>query len=308
MVRPEAHRGDDDLGLVTDRTGRVQDRVVITSSRGVRGRHNTFDILATPAPLGPGIYYDPSAPGSSTQPSLYGLRPVLLPHHTIHTLPYPMILMDLVSHHISPHLYHMIHMHMLLLCLPQPLNEVSGGPRLQLAAKFFEQLVLGVQADLSYSTGNYAAIDYGHPSSEPCSGRDSGTTFESDRGQSEEPDMVRFVYIGDEDDQDEPVPVAPASSSSVRPAPGKGKGLNDSFMSVMMLIPSYSGHVAGIIWHGQLVVVIQSDLRITYSRGGINSQGLAQVHRVACYIQYLLRSSLFTIRVVTSSLPSYGHL
>ncbi|KAI5657160.1 hypothetical protein M9H77_25953 [Catharanthus roseus] len=34
MVRPGAHRSDDDLGVVTDRTGRVEGRAVTASSRG----------------------------------------------------------------------------------------------------------------------------------------------------------------------------------------------------------------------------------------------------------------------------------
>ncbi|KAI5652238.1 hypothetical protein M9H77_29425 [Catharanthus roseus] len=33
MVRPSGRRGDDDLGLVTDRTGRVEGRTIIASSR-----------------------------------------------------------------------------------------------------------------------------------------------------------------------------------------------------------------------------------------------------------------------------------
>ncbi|KAI5676391.1 hypothetical protein M9H77_07341 [Catharanthus roseus] len=55
MVRPEARRGDDDLGAVTDRTGRVEGRVVTASSRGVRGRYSMLDILSTSAPIAPGM-------------------------------------------------------------------------------------------------------------------------------------------------------------------------------------------------------------------------------------------------------------
>ncbi|KAI5673982.1 hypothetical protein M9H77_14346 [Catharanthus roseus] len=47
------------------RTGRVEGRVVTASSRGVSGRHSTSDISFTPAPFGPGLYYDPGAPGAS---------------------------------------------------------------------------------------------------------------------------------------------------------------------------------------------------------------------------------------------------
>ncbi|KAI5666519.1 hypothetical protein M9H77_16372 [Catharanthus roseus] len=68
MVRPEARRGDDDLGVVTDRTSQVEGCAVTASSGGVRGRHSKSDIPSTSAPIAPGMYYDPGAPGSSTQP------------------------------------------------------------------------------------------------------------------------------------------------------------------------------------------------------------------------------------------------
>ncbi|KAI5667801.1 hypothetical protein M9H77_17654 [Catharanthus roseus] len=53
MVRSGAHKGDDDLGPVTDRTGWVEGHVVIASSRGVRGRLSTLDIPSTPVLFGP---------------------------------------------------------------------------------------------------------------------------------------------------------------------------------------------------------------------------------------------------------------
>ncbi|KAI5681590.1 hypothetical protein M9H77_02818 [Catharanthus roseus] len=110
MVRPGAHRGDDELRPVTDKTCRVQGRVVTASSRGMRGRHSTFGIPSTPVPFRLGTYYDHGALGSSTHPPLNRLGPVLLLHHTIRTRPYSMTIMDLLSHH----LYHMIHIFMLL--------------------------------------------------------------------------------------------------------------------------------------------------------------------------------------------------
>ncbi|KAI5683626.1 hypothetical protein M9H77_04854 [Catharanthus roseus] len=48
MVRPGARRNDDDLGPVTNRTGRVEGRVVTTSSCCVRGRLSTSGILSAP--------------------------------------------------------------------------------------------------------------------------------------------------------------------------------------------------------------------------------------------------------------------
>ncbi|KAI5654379.1 hypothetical protein M9H77_31566 [Catharanthus roseus] len=55
MVRPNGRRGDDDLGPVMDRTGRVEGRTVTTLSTGVRGRHSTSDLPATPTHLAPGF-------------------------------------------------------------------------------------------------------------------------------------------------------------------------------------------------------------------------------------------------------------
>ncbi|KAI5659860.1 hypothetical protein M9H77_28653 [Catharanthus roseus] len=55
MVRPEARRGDDDLGAVTDRTGQDESRAMTASSRGVRGRHSTSDIPPTSAPIALGM-------------------------------------------------------------------------------------------------------------------------------------------------------------------------------------------------------------------------------------------------------------
>ncbi|KAI5680862.1 hypothetical protein M9H77_02089 [Catharanthus roseus] len=54
MVRPGARRGDDDLGPVTDRTNRVEDHVLNTSSPSVRGCHSTSNIPSTPVPFGQG--------------------------------------------------------------------------------------------------------------------------------------------------------------------------------------------------------------------------------------------------------------
>ncbi|KAI5648353.1 hypothetical protein M9H77_34358 [Catharanthus roseus] len=58
---------DDELGHVTDKTGRVHGCTVTTSSRGVRGRHSTSDLPATHTPLALGFHHGTGAPGSSTQ-------------------------------------------------------------------------------------------------------------------------------------------------------------------------------------------------------------------------------------------------
>ncbi|KAI5650229.1 hypothetical protein M9H77_36234 [Catharanthus roseus] len=57
MVRSGRRRGNDDLGPITNRTGRVHGYTIIASSRGTRGRHSTSDLPATPTPLAPGFHH-----------------------------------------------------------------------------------------------------------------------------------------------------------------------------------------------------------------------------------------------------------
>ncbi|KAI5649546.1 hypothetical protein M9H77_35551 [Catharanthus roseus] len=82
MVRPSGRRGDADLGLVTDKTGRVEGRPIAASSRGVRGRHSTSDLPVIPTPLAPSFHYGTGEAGSSTQPPvvLFRSQPPLQPH------------------------------------------------------------------------------------------------------------------------------------------------------------------------------------------------------------------------------------
>ncbi|KAI5672330.1 hypothetical protein M9H77_12694 [Catharanthus roseus] len=74
MVRPSGRRGDDDLGPVRDRIGRVEGRTVTASSKGVRGRHSIFDLPATPTHLAPGFHHGTGEPRSSTQPPVVPFR------------------------------------------------------------------------------------------------------------------------------------------------------------------------------------------------------------------------------------------
>ncbi|KAI5658682.1 hypothetical protein M9H77_27475 [Catharanthus roseus] len=121
MVRPEARRGDDDLGPVTDRTDRVEGRAVTTSSLGVRERHSTSDIPSTSAPIGPSMYYDRGAPRSSTRPPPipFRTRPPTTSHHPYIPVPYPYGYSQPPQTSYDPYIL---------------LNEVSG-PRLQLGAQ-----------------------------------------------------------------------------------------------------------------------------------------------------------------------------
>ncbi|KAI5662957.1 hypothetical protein M9H77_22280 [Catharanthus roseus] len=224
MVRPSGCRGDDDLGPVTGRTGRVQGRTVTASSRGVRGRHSTLDLPSTPTPLPPSFYYDTGAPGSSTQPPFvpFRSRPPLPLHLSQTPVPYEA--------------YGFAHPH------SQPPLTMVGA----------------VQPDSSYSTHSYTVRDYGVSSSEPFMERQSADLrFEGDRGLGKEPDRDERADDGgngdgddddddDDDDNDDEgedagddeqsVPVAPASRFDGWPHHGKEKGLTDTFISVMSKI------------------------------------------------------------------------
>ncbi|KAI5678298.1 hypothetical protein M9H77_09248 [Catharanthus roseus] len=153
MVQTGAHRGDHDLGPVTDMTDRVEGRAVTASSRGVRGLPSTSEIPSLLHLLDRGYIMTLLHRGLPPSHLLYRLGPVLLPYHTICIPPCPMTIMDILSHH----LHHMIHMYMLPLCL-----SVSGLG-LQLDAQVFEQLVASVAMDSSYSGANYGAADYAIP-------------------------------------------------------------------------------------------------------------------------------------------------
>ncbi|KAI5661293.1 hypothetical protein M9H77_20616 [Catharanthus roseus] len=209
---------------------------------------------------------------------------------------------------------------------------VRGCHRLQLGAKFFEQLAGSVPVDSSYSGAEYGATARGISSSDVGLGRDSGTSRSEEAGRvcslcihsSEGNEDEREDDDDDDDDSDddeddhEPVPVLEASSSGHRPALGKEKGFTGSLMSMMspadggpqdpVIIPSYSDHVAGCIWHGQDRGILKSRSRyVSLTRwtpsdpamdlAGVADSprsGLSTEQRTACYVLYLLGSSLFT--------------
>ncbi|KAI5652331.1 hypothetical protein M9H77_29518 [Catharanthus roseus] len=146
MVRPNGRRRGDDLGLVTDRTGRVQGRTITASSRGMKGRYSTSDLPATPIPLPAGIHYDIGAPESSTQPLPVPFRsrppfPSYLSHTPVpyeaygsahlHSQP-PSAVYDpyLVAPTVCPHIPYRS-------SAQETLTEFSG-PAIQLGADFFE--------------------------------------------------------------------------------------------------------------------------------------------------------------------------
>ncbi|KAI5678119.1 hypothetical protein M9H77_09069 [Catharanthus roseus] len=138
MVRPSGRKGDDDLGPVTDRTCRVQGHTVITSSRGVRGRHSTSDLSSTPP--------------------LFLLAYIMICVHPVYDP-------NLAAPTVRPHIPYRS-------SAQEPLTEFSGPAR-QLRANFFKQMVGAIKPDSSYSTHGYTVGDYSFSSSEPFMGRQS---------------------------------------------------------------------------------------------------------------------------------------
>ncbi|KAI5672700.1 hypothetical protein M9H77_13064 [Catharanthus roseus] len=242
-----------------------------------------------------------------------------------------------------------------------PLNDVSG-PGLQLGAQFFEQFARSVPVDSSYSSVEYGATARGNPSSDVGLGRDSGTSrseeavrvgslhIHSSEGNEDEREDDGGHDDDNDDDDDgddhgddhEPVPVVEASSSGHKPARSRpptnptqrNKSKNDGWEQTgpadggpqdPVLVPSYSGHVAGSVWYRGILksrsryvslTVIQSDLEISDTNIGINGQDLAGVaesprsrlsmeQRAACYVLYLLSSLLFTDKSLDILVFSY---
>ncbi|KAI5653163.1 hypothetical protein M9H77_30350 [Catharanthus roseus] len=164
MVRPGA-RGDDDLGAVTDRTGRIERRAVTASSRGVRRCHSTSDISSTSVPIALGMYYDPGAPGSSTQPPIPFTThpPPTTSYHPYTPVPY-----DPYGYSQPPQTSYDLYAHAPSLPIRMPgLDPTQHFSRTQIPLNdFFEQLAGSVPVDSSYSGAEYGAIARGISSSD----------------------------------------------------------------------------------------------------------------------------------------------
>ncbi|KAI5667053.1 hypothetical protein M9H77_16906 [Catharanthus roseus] len=227
MVWPGARRGDDDLGPVIDKTGRVEGRVVTTSSCGVRGCPNTSEILSTPAPLGPGIYHELGAPRSSNQqpPILFRTHPSTTSHHLWTPISY-----DYYGHSQPPLTSYDPYI---------PLNEVSG-PRLQLGA----------------------SPEKSRPPKNPTQRKKAKNDGWEQTGPAD-------------------------------------KGPQDP-----VLVPSYSGHIAGSIWRRHERGILKPKSRYVSLIGWtLGDPGLALVvespgsglstrQRVVCYVLYLLGNTI----------------
>ncbi|KAI5657592.1 hypothetical protein M9H77_26385 [Catharanthus roseus] len=184
MVWPGARRGDDDLGPVTDRIGRVEGRAVIASSH----------ILSISAPIGPGMYYDPGVLGSSIQPPsiLFRTRPPTTSHH-----PYILVPYDPYGYSQPRQISYDLYAHAPSLPIRMPgLDPTQYFSKTQILLN--KQFAGFVPMDSSYSSANYEVTDCGNPSSDAGLGRDSGTS------RSEEAVKVSSLRIhSGDDDEDE---------------------------------------------------------------------------------------------------------
>ncbi|KAI5657304.1 hypothetical protein M9H77_26097 [Catharanthus roseus] len=274
MVRPKARRRDDDLCPVTDRNGRVHGRTVTASSHCVTGLHSTSDTPCTPAPLKPRIYYNPGASESFTQPPHIPIRthPPLPSDHPYTSIPYeiygssqlpsqaPSTSYDSYAHSSSmpPHISSQDHV-LYRTKHQTPLNEISGIRVTKVGLKSMTWL------DLSTSTGRMFRLSlrmmimmaivtimrtslylwplHHHPV----------------LGQVQEKRLRRGIKRTMKD------------------------GSRQDQLREIHRVQSLSLHTAYIllVLHGmdrsELFRVVQSDLSITCSGGGINTQELAQV-------------------------------
>ncbi|KAI5649957.1 hypothetical protein M9H77_35962 [Catharanthus roseus] len=113
-----------------------------------------------------------------------------------------------------------------------PLNDVSGTG-LQLGAKFFEQLAGSVPVDSSYSGAKYGATARGISSS------DVGLMMSKIAGSRQKrPEKSR-------------PPANPTQRKKSKNDGWEQTGPANGGPQDPVIVPSYSGHVAGCIWRGQ---------------------------------------------------------
>ncbi|KAI5656510.1 hypothetical protein M9H77_25303 [Catharanthus roseus] len=220
MVRPSGHRGDADLGPVTDRTGRVEGRPVTASSRGEAG--------------------------SSTQPPAvpFRSRPPLQPHLSHIPLPYEPYGFAHPPSHPTNTVYD-LYLYVPTIVRPRipyrsPIQEsildLRGQPR-QIGVEFFYQMLGAARQDSSCSTHGYSHAEYGVLSSDPYVLGPANRVFEGSRNKRSE--VARDV------------PVPTQKRKKVKASDWEQIEAAEGGPIDPELIPSYGGNVADRIWHGQ---------------------------------------------------------
>ncbi|KAI5682156.1 hypothetical protein M9H77_03384 [Catharanthus roseus] len=230
MVRPSGRKRDDGLGPVTNRTGRVEGRTITASSRGLRGQYSTYDLPSTPNPLPAGFHYDTCASGSSTQPS-----------------PIPFTSQSPLPSHLS-------HTHGFE--SDRGLGEESDKVRsLHIEGEADERVDDDGNGDDDDQDDGEDAGDEEQPVPvAPASGFDERPHHEKGKeltdsfmsimskisgSRNKRPDVAREV-------------LAPTQRrKKVKASDWEQTGPVEGGHVDLELIPSYSGHVAGPIWHGQ---------------------------------------------------------
>ncbi|KAI5674340.1 hypothetical protein M9H77_14704 [Catharanthus roseus] len=185
-------------------------------------------------------------------------------------------------------------LHLVSIMVQEPILEFIGQPR-QKGAEFFYQMFGTAPQDSSCSTHGYSHAKYGVSSSVPYVPRPADRVCEGDIGfevdggfRNKRPEVAREV----------PAPTQKRkkvkASDWEQTEPAEGGPVESE------LIPSYSGHVAGPIWHeharGSLkfrshYMTLTAELHtVPTSR----QTSLSPRVRAACYLQYILGSSLFS--------------
>ncbi|KAI5668371.1 hypothetical protein M9H77_18224 [Catharanthus roseus] len=222
MVRFGARRGDDDLGLVTDRTGRIESRAVTASSRGVRGRHSTSDIPSTSAPIGPATRIP------------FRTHPPTTSHHPYTPVPY-----DSYGYSHPPQTSYDPYAHAPSLPIRMP-----GLDPTQYFSK--TQIPLN-KVDSSYSGAEYGATARGNPSSDAGLGRESV--------------MSKIAGSREKRPEKSRPPTNPMQKKKSKNDGWEQIGPADGGPQDPVLILLYSGHVVGNIWRGEDRGILKSRSR-----------------------------------------------
>ncbi|KAI5678839.1 hypothetical protein M9H77_09789 [Catharanthus roseus] len=217
---------------------------VTTLSKGVRGRHSTSDLPATPTHLATGFHHGTGEPGSSTQPPAvpFRSRPPLQPHLSHTPVPYEPYGSAQPSSHPPDTIYDpYLHAPTIRPRIPyrsatkEPILELIGQPK-QIGTEILHAahmgiLMLSMVFHLLFLT--YRGLQIGYVR-EILALRVIGGLERSKK--ESDPYILRDMMGDDAGDEEQPVYVAYASGSDGRPYHGKGKGLIGSFMSVMSKI------------------------------------------------------------------------